>query len=343
MVTGDREVLQPVEPPLELCPREGHRRDRDDRVVLVGFASLGRPDHLLTQVLTWEHARDLDRDVGSGLVSAETDHPLGELVDVDLLAHVERVHLSPGRDRSDTEHEPDGLVGAHEVARHRCVRDGDRSAGVDLTLERGNHAPAAPEDVAEAHRAVRGILRRACEHDLFRDPFRRGHHTARRGRLVGGDAHQVGCAGAYTGVDDVRRPGDVRLDGFACVLFEDRHVLVRSRVEHQLWSHPGEQRVDGRRVANVAQCELSGRVDFLQRVVQVGLVVIEEHQSRGGELGNLPGDLRTDPSPAASDEHALAGEQLSHRREVDRYLVATEEVFDLEVAQVAQVRHPVYP
>ncbi len=153
----------------------------------------------------------------------------------------------------------------------------------------------------------------------------------------------MGGAGAYARVDDVRRSGNVRVDRLARVRFEDRHVLVRSRVEDDLGTNMCEQRVECRRVADVAQCELSGSVEFLHQVVQVGLVVVEQHQARGRELGHLPRDLGTDPAAAAGHEHAPAREQLPNWREVDRHLVTTEEVFDPQVAQVAQMRHRVHP
>ena len=281
VIAGDCEALQPLEPVLELPAREGYWRDRDDRTVLVAFASLGRADHLLTEVLARQPAGDLDVHVDAGLVPGEADHALGELVDVDLLAHLEREHAPSARDGGGGEHESDRLVGAHEVAGHRGVGDGDRPARPDLALERRDHAAATPEDVAEPHRAVRRVQRRVPQHDLLGDPLRRRHHAARRGGLVGGDADEVGAGGADTRVDDVRRSGDVREDRFARVLFEDGHVLVRGGVEDDLRSYPREQRVDRGRVADVAERELTGRVDRLHRVVQVGLVVIEEHQARG--------------------------------------------------------------
>ena len=83
-----------------------------------------------------QHAGDLDRDVDAGLVAAEPDHALGQLVDVDLLAHLEREDVAPGGGGGRGHHELHRFVGAHEVAGHPLVGDGDRPAVGDLALER---------------------------------------------------------------------------------------------------------------------------------------------------------------------------------------------------------------
>ena len=71
--------------------------------------------------------------------------------------------------------------------------------------------------------------------------------------------------------------------------------------------------------------------------------MVEQHQRRRVEAGDLTGDLRSDPAAAAGDEHALSFEQLPDRLEVDVDGVTAEQVLDLEIPQVAQPRHPVDP
>ena len=84
-------------------------------------------------------------------------------------------------------------------------------------------------------------------------------------------------------------------------------------------------------------------VEVLQRVVEVGLVVVEQHQRGGLELGDLAGDLGADPPAAPGDQHPAPGQQLPHRGEVDVDRVAPEEVLDVELAHVAQAGHAVHP
>ena len=60
------------------------------------------------------------------------------------------------------------------------------------------------------------------------------------------------------------------------------------------------------------------------RVVEMRLVVIEDHEGSGLELGDLPRDLRTDPSATTGDEHTLAVQEIPHGSEVDAHRLAAE-------------------
>ena len=181
--------------------------------------------------------------------------------------------------------------------------------GVDLALEGGDHAAAAAEHVAEAHRAVAvawGARRAAsCSASHFDAPM----------TLVGVAALSVEMHTRLVApwrsarVDDVQRAEHVGADGLARVALEDRHVLVRGGVEHDL----GAARVRRRRrpprrrgCRRARSRPTSAGLEGLDRVVEVGLVVVEQHQARGLELRDLPGDLRADPAAAAGDEHTLA-------------------------------------
>ena len=81
-------------------------------------------------------------------------------------------------------------------------------------------------------------------------------------------------------VDDVERAEHIGADGLARVALQDRHVLVRGRVEDDLGAHVGEHRFDHRGVTDVGERHLRVAPERLDRVVEVGLVVIEEHESR---------------------------------------------------------------
>ena len=76
-------------------------------------------------------------------------------------------------------------------------------------------------------------------------------------------------------------------------------MLVRGGVEHDLGSLGGEDDVERGDVADVAQRDARPAGHALQRVVQVGLVVVEEHQRRGLERRDLADDLGADPAAAA--------------------------------------------
>ena len=74
----------------------------------------------------------------------------------------------------------------------------------------------------------------------------------------------------------------------------------------------------------------------MRRVVQMRLVVIQHDQCRGVEVGDLPGDLRTDRAAASGDEHPPPVEERLHGLEIDVDLLTPEQVVDAQVADVAQ-------
>ena len=74
---------------------------------------------------------------------------LGQVDDLDRLAHVEQEDLAALAHGGGLEHELDGLGDGHEVARHLRVRDGDGPAGGDLLLEDRDDRAGGAEHVAE--------------------------------------------------------------------------------------------------------------------------------------------------------------------------------------------------
>ena len=176
--------------------RESRRTERRRARCCAGGPRARRPglrrtDQGLGQLLARPQSGDLDLDVVVRSEPAQSDHALGERVDVDLLAHLERQHLVVTGERCAEQHEPNGLVGAHEVPGHPRIGDRHRAAGGDLLLERGDHAAATPEHVAEPHRAVAVVqLARSstiCSASHFDAPMT----LVGVGRLVGGDAHEL--------------------------------------------------------------------------------------------------------------------------------------------------------
>ena len=86
-------------------------------------------------------------------------------------------------------------------------------------------------------------------------------------------------------------------------------MLVRGGVEHDLGAHgvePGPQAVA---VADVGEHQLAAHVgpEPLGDVVEVGLVVVEQHQEGGVELGHLAGDLGADRAAGPRDEDPAPG------------------------------------
>ena len=224
---------------------------------------------------------------------------------------------------------------AHEEPRHAGVGDRDRPAGGDLAHEGGDDAAAAAEDVAEADGAADGVVGRLRQHDLLAEALRRAHHVDRPHRLVGGDEHEALDARALGGPHDGAGAEDVRRDRLARVVLEEGDVLVGRGVEHDLRPVAVEQVVEERGVADVAQQLDDRSLDAGRHLVEVGLVVVDEDERAGPQVRHLAGDLGADRAARTRDEDAAALQQAAYRIEVGRDLLAAEEVFDPQVADVA--------
>ena len=140
---------------------------------------------------------------------------------------------SPG-EASAEQHEPHGLVGAHEVAGHARIGDRDRAAGGDLLAGtwgsrcRGSRARcrSAPSGSRRGRRARARSARPATS--------TRPSRCVGVGGLVGGDAHELRDVDPRHSVDHVERAEHVGADRLAREVLEHRDVLVRGGVEHDL-------------------------------------------------------------------------------------------------------------
>ena len=78
----------------------------------------------------------------------------------------------------------------------------------------------------------------------FRKALCRSHDAARIHGLVRRDQHELVDAGTVGHVHQVARADDVVEHRFAWVRLEQRHVLVRSGVEHDLRPEPREHALE---------------------------------------------------------------------------------------------------
>ena len=99
---------------------------------------------------------------------------------------------------------------------------------------------------------------------------------------------------------------------------------------------PAEHRVDHRRVADVGEhhFRLGDALQAVHRVVEVRLVVVEQHQRSGPNSATWRAISEPihPPPPVTSTRRPC--EELPHRLEVDGDLLAAEEVLDVEVAHL---------
>ena len=139
------------------------------------------------------------------------------------------------------------------------------------------------------------------------------HHAGRIDRLVGRDEHEPIDAELLDGSQEVRCAEDIGLHRLRGPLLEDRHVLVRSGVEHDLGLHLLEDAARDSPVANVAQNGIGLERPMhatSQGVVQMRLVVVEGGHLDVIELEALADDLRPDRATGAGDQDATTAEHV---------------------------------
>ena len=256
---------------------------------------------------------------------------------------ISSMKISPPLDRTEAcKHQLDGLLDAHEEAGHPWVGDGDRTALGDLAGEGGDDAAPAAEHVAESHRAVGGALGCMGQDGLLGHPLGGPHHTGGVDGLVGRDLHEP--AGAHH-----------RLPASTTLSVPNTFVLAASRgccssTGTCLWAAAWNT-ISGRKCSKVSKTASRSKMstsacsdgpgDGGGRVVQVGLVVVEENQLRRPEAGHLPADFRADGAACTGDEHPLTLDEAADGLEVRGHRGPSEEVLDLGLTGLAQGGHVV--
>ena len=280
---------------LELGGEEGLGGLDRDQPVDVGVAGLEdrliRCAQHLVELLPRTYPDDLDGDVGSHLAAREPDHPLGQVDDADGYPHLQHEDLPTLGQGRGLQHQLHRLLDAHEEPGHPGIGHRDRATLGDLPGEGGDDAAPAAQYVPEANGAVGGARGGVGQERLLGQPLRRAHHAGRADRLVGRDLHEAGGAHGHRGIDDVEGAQHVGLRRLERMLLEHRHVLVGSGMEDDLGPEALERLEDGAPVGDVDERLVAGTGHRGRRIVQMGLIVVEEHQQLGLQARDLPADL----------------------------------------------------
>ncbi len=265
---------------------------------------------------------------------------MGEVADADGLTHVQHEHLAAGGHGRGLQHELNSLADGHEVAGHVGVGEGHRPTLLNLADERRYDGPAAPEHIAESHTRVHTILaprvRRLHEH--LCNPLGGAHDAGGGNGLVSGDQHEALHAVDPTRSHNVGGALDVGLHGLFWMILEDRDVLQGGGVEDDLGAHLLERPHHPRRVPDVAQHLLEGRISRLapgeRGFMERRFVTVEGVDDLGIEGEQLADDLRADGATGAGHEHPTAGDQFGHRLQIGGNHRPGQQVSDLQVPDI---------
>ena len=113
-------------------------------------------------------------------------------------------------------------------------------------------------------------------------------------------------------------------------------MLVRRGMEHDLGPVVLEDLLDPGGVAEVRKAENDRVPDPGGRIVEMSLVMVEQHQLGGLTSGDLPCDLGTDRTAPPGDQHSATCEHRLHRLCVDLDLLSADQVLDSQIADVSQ-------
>ena len=161
----------------------------------------------------------------------------------------------------------------------------------------------------------------------------RAEHRNRLDRLVGGDHHHRRRAGLDRGIGDVDRAEHVGLDALAPILFQQRHVLQRRGVEHDVGLEFLQEPPDPLAVAHIGKPafdfgdRLLGRQRLLHRVKR-GLRVLDDQQPRGAEGDDAVADVGADRAAAAGHHDRLALQERFEPAVVDRHARPQQKILD---------------
>ena len=319
-------------------------------LVVGGFGgSFGGGEDLLIQLFAGAQAGVFYLDIHLGFEAGEANHAAGEMGNLDGFAHVEHEDFAAVAHGAGLKDEAAGLRNGHEEADDVRVGDGDGAALFNLLAEAGNHGAIRAQHVAEAGgdvARVRGIgsgvggeLGVQALHVHLGRALGGAHDVGGVHGFVGRNHHEflhAAFAGDFGHVDGALHVGD---DGFAGVLFHERHVLVGRGVEDDGRAVRGDDAVAALAVAHIGHDGDDGhlRVFFLNLQadeVHGRLGAIEQDNLGGGELAALAHYLAADAAGGAGDHEGAPGELCADALLLNDDFGALEQVFNLDRGDV---------
>ena len=195
-----------------------------------------------------------------------------------------------------------------------------------------------------------GGLRAGCDAEIvverlaihFGKALGQAEHRHRLDRLVGRDHHHRLGAGRERRIGDIDRAEDVGLDALAPVALEDRHMLERRGMEHDVRLELVHQPHDALAVADIGDPAFDDGAGALRRQrlgdgIERRLGILDHQQPRGAEGHDAVADLRADRAAAAGDDDRLALHQRFEPRIVDLLARPQQQILDRDRRQPRRI------
>ena len=307
--------------------------------------------HLFVEFLARTQSRVDDPDVLIDPETRQCNHPPGQFGDLDALAHIEDEDRIAAADRRGLHHQPARLGNRHEVAPDLGMRHRHGAAVFDLLAETRDDRPVRPQHVAEAGGdELRAPFDPPAYDRLsetlyidFGQPFGTAHDVGRIHGLVRRNHHHLLHAVANATVRHVARSDDVDQHRFAGILLHERHVLVGRGMEYHLGPIGTEDEIQPFRNPHVAdhgdEFQIGKTIlHFEAYLVHRRLGVVEQDQLPDAERRQLAAQLRSDRTGSTRHQHGFVAEIVHNLAQRNLYLLASQQVFDLDVADTALMR-----
>jgi hypothetical protein len=120
------------------------------------------------------------------------------------------------------------------------------------------------------------------------------------------------------------------------MIFEERYVLVGGRVKDDIWKVAREGLIDCSTLPNVYESLSYGIASTGRGIVEMGLIVVKQHQVQRIVTSHLAGDFRPDGSTRTRDENPPPSNECLHRTEVGLNLMPTEKIIDAQVTEITR-------
>ena len=216
----------------------------------------------------------------------------------------------------------------------------------NLTFEQRNHRTVRAKHIAKAGRHKLGIATLLLGQELhnhFATALGGAHHIRRVHGLVGTDHHKLLDAIQHRKRTHIKGTHHIILDSFHRVIFHERHMLVRSRMEHHLWPIPLENLVHAEVVAHRRnqrhQIQLVAilHAQFLLNFVGVVFIDINNNHLLRIVFGNLAHEFGANRTATARDHTNLAFDKVTNVLVIKANGVAAQQVFHVNVANLVHV------
>ena len=245
------------------------------------------------------------------------------------------------------EHQFAGFGDEHKEADDVGVRHREWASLCQLFAEEGNHRAVGAEHVAKAggdklrhalHLSFLDSLVQALHVD-FADTLGAAHDVGGIHRFVGGNHHELLHLVFHTEVGDDLRAPHVVLHAFAGVVLHHGHVLVGCGVEDVVGAERAEDFLHAVLLADGGDHGMCLNVGVLLGHHQADVVLrcfglVDEYHFCGMIDGDLAYHLRTDGACRTCNHHLLAAEECADAVHIHLYLVARQQVLNLDFAQL---------